>query len=94
LTVGIPDATLRDARFGRPQDATPDVCGEGVDMAKALVGYRVASDPRLMLETVELRRRVRDLEFLVERLQRDNDQLREDLRQPDVVAAGMPTIAG
>jgi hypothetical protein len=47
-----------------------------------------------MLETVELRRRVRDLEFLVERLQRDNDQLREDLRQPDVVAAGMPTIAG
>ena len=79
---------------GHPQDATPDACGEGVDMAKALVGYRVASDPRLMLETVELRRRVRDLEFLVERLQRDNDQLREDLRQPDVVAAGMPTIAG
>ncbi|TPG16188.1 hypothetical protein [Pedococcus bigeumensis] len=63
-------------------------------MAKALVGYRVASDPRLMLETVELRRRVRDLEYLVERLQRDNDQLREDLRQPATVAAGMPTIAG
>ena len=42
-------------------------------MAKALVGYRVASDQRLMLETVELRRRVRDLEFLVDRLQRDND---------------------
>jgi hypothetical protein len=63
-------------------------------MAKALVGYRVASDPRLMLETVELRRRVRDLEFLVERLQRDNDKLREDLRQTDVLAAGVPTIAG
>ena len=63
-------------------------------MAKALVGYRVASDPRLMLETVELRRRVRDLEYLVERLQRDNDALREDLRQPATVAAGMPTIAG
>ncbi len=63
-------------------------------MAKALVGYRVASDPRQMLETVELRRRVRDLEYLVERLQRDNDQLREDLRQPDAVAAGVHTIAG
>ena len=63
-------------------------------MAKALVGYRVASDPRLMLETVELRRRVRDLEFLVERLQRDNDQLREDVRQRDVLVAAVPTIAG
>ncbi|NNM45618.1 hypothetical protein [Knoellia koreensis] len=63
-------------------------------MAKALVGYRVAVDPRRELETVELRRRVRDLEALVDRLQRDNDQLREDLRQPDVVAAAAPTIAG
>jgi hypothetical protein len=62
-------------------------------MAKALVGYRPVNDPRLMLETLELRRRVADLEHLVERLQRDNDQLREDLRQPDVVGAGMPTIA-
>lgn len=63
-------------------------------MAKALVGYRPRNDPRLMLETLELRRRVADLEHLVERLQRDNDRLREDLRQPDVVGAGMPTIAG
>ena len=75
-------------------------------MAKALVGYRVAVDPRRELETVELRRRVRDLEDLVDRLQRDNDQLRadlrdglaedlaDDLRQPDVVAAAAPTIAG
>jgi hypothetical protein len=63
-------------------------------MAKALVGYRVASDPRLMLETIELRRRVRDLEFLVDRLQRDNDRLREEVRQPDAVAVGVPTIAG
>jgi predicted secreted Zn-dependent protease len=69
-------------------------------MAKALVGYRVASDPRLVLETVELRRRVRDLEHLVEALQRDNDRLREndrvrdDVRQPDVVGAAVPTIAG
>ena len=36
-------------------------------MAKALLGYRVATDRRLMLEAVELRRRVRDLERLVAR---------------------------
>ncbi|MGA8980813.1 MAG: hypothetical protein WB473_17015 [Pedococcus sp.] len=67
-------------------------------MAKALVGYRVADDQRLMLETIELRRRVTDLERLVERLQRDNDSLRErvreQVRQRDVVGAGAPTIAG
>jgi len=67
-------------------------------MAKALVGYRVGPDRRLVLETLELRRRVRDLENLVDRLQRDNDQLREDIRedvrQADVVGAGAPTIAG
>ncbi len=63
-------------------------------MAKALVGYHPAHDQRLVLETLELRRRVRDLERLVERLQQDNDQLREDLRQPDVVAMGAPTIGG
>ncbi|GAA4718551.1 hypothetical protein GCM10025782_14720 [Pedococcus ginsenosidimutans] len=63
-------------------------------MAKALVGYRVAYDQRLMHEALELRRRVADLEHLVDRLQRDNDQLREDLRQPDAVGAGAPTIAG
>ena len=56
-------------------------------MAKALLGYRTAPDQRLMLETIELRRRVRDLEGLVARL-------REDLRQPDAVAASVPTIAG
>ena len=67
-------------------------------MAKALVGYRVVHDQRLQLETLELRRRVADLEHLVDRLQRDNDSLRENarehLRQPDVVGAGAPTIAG
>jgi len=67
-------------------------------MAKALLGYRTAPDQRWMLETVELRRRVRDLEGLVDRLQRDNDRLREDLRedvrQPDAVAASVPTIVG
>ncbi|WP_406830087.1 hypothetical protein ABEG17_13965 [Pedococcus sp. KACC 23699] len=67
-------------------------------MAKALVGYRTANDQRLMLETLELRRRVADLEHLVDRLQRDNDllreQAREHVRRPDVVGAGAPTIAG
>ena len=38
--------------------------------------------------------KVADLEHLVDRLQRDNDQLREDMRQPDVVPVGAPTIAG
>lgn len=67
-------------------------------MAKALLGYRTAPDQRLMLETVELRRRVRDLEGLVARLQRDNDRLRKDrdegVRRPDAVAASVPTITG
>lgn len=67
-------------------------------MAKALLGYRTAPDQRLMLETVELRRRVRDLEGLVDRLQRDNDRLRKDrdegVRRSDAVAASVPTIAG
>ena len=71
-------------------------------MAKALLGYRTAPDQRLMLETVELRRRVRDLEGLVARLQRDNDRLRQDrdedpregVRRPDAVAASVPTIVG
>lgn len=63
-------------------------------MAKALMGHRPVNDQRMMLETLELRRRIRDLEFLVDRLQRDNDQLREDLRRPDAVRARVPTIAG
>jgi hypothetical protein len=62
-------------------------------MAKALLGYRTAPDQRLMLETVELRRRIRDLEGLVARLQQDNDRLRSDLRQPDAASAPVPTIA-
>lgn len=63
-------------------------------MAKALLGYRTATDQRLALEALELRRRVRDLEGLVARLQKDNDRLRADLRQPDAVAGRVPTIAG
>ena len=63
-------------------------------MAKALLGYRTATDRRLMLEAVELRRRVRDLERLVARLELDNDRLRADLRRPDPVADSVPTIVG
>jgi hypothetical protein len=63
-------------------------------MAKALLGYRTATDRRLMLEAVELRRRVRDLERLVARLELDNDRLRADLRRPDPVADPVPTIVG
>ena len=82
----------------------------GLDRLKVRQGGEVAQgqpigsvapgpDPRL---TVELRRRVRDLEGLVARLQRDNDRLRQDLdedarkgvRRPDAVAASVPTIVG
>jgi hypothetical protein len=63
-------------------------------MAKALIGQRMAHDPRMALELVELRRRVRDLEGLVERLQRYNDRLQADLGRPDPVPLRVPTIAG
>lgn len=63
-------------------------------MAKALLGYRTATDRRLLLEAVELRRRVRDLERLVARLELDNDRLRADLRRPDPVPDPVPTIVG
>lgn len=63
-------------------------------MAKALLGYRTATDRRLLLEAVELRRRVRDLERLVARLELDNDRLRADLRRPDPVSDPVPTIVG
>ena len=51
-------------------------------MAKALLGYRTATDRRLMLER------------LVARLELDNDRLRADLRRPDPVADPVPTIVG
>jgi hypothetical protein len=52
-------------------------------MAKALLGQRVYRDDRLVLESARLRSRVRDLETLIERLQHDNDRLRE-ARHADV----------
>jgi hypothetical protein len=50
-------------------------------MAKALLGQRVYRDDRLVLESARLRSRVRDLETVIEHLQRDNDRLREDRRE-------------
>ena len=44
-------------------------------MAKALLGHMGGTDPRLARDAVLLRRRVADLETLVARLQRDNDEL-------------------
>lgn len=68
-------------------------------MAKALMGHRVNLDERLVHETMGLRRRIKDLEVLVDRLQRDNDRLRAELvlaqvRRPDVSVVAAPTIRG
>jgi hypothetical protein len=49
-------------------------------MAKALLGYRVHLDDRLILESARLRSRVRDLETVIEDLQHDNDRLRDNNR--------------
>ena len=67
-------------------------------MAKALLGYRVHVDDRLLLESARLRSRVRDLETVIEDLQHDNDRLRDNDRQrglrgelpAEVEAAGQP----
>ena len=50
-------------------------------MAKALLGHMGGTDPRLARDAVLLRRRVADLEALVTRLQRDNDELSAALRE-------------
>ena len=52
---------------------------EGTSMAKALLGYSVGTDPRvvyrLTAENRILRQRVADLEDVVLQLQRENDAL-------------------
>jgi len=57
-------------------------------MAKALLGHRVYRDDRLVLENARLRSRVRDLEILVERLQRESDRLQAN--QPTAGAVRQP----
>ena len=54
-------------------------------MAKALLGHMGGTDPRLARDAVLLRRRVADLETLVARLQRDNDELAAALSQRDLM---------
>ena len=52
-------------------------------MAKALLGYSVAGDARAMelaLQNRRLRERITDLEELIVRLSRDNDELSAQLR--------------
>ena len=57
-------------------------------MAKALLGYSVAGDARaaeLALHNRRLRERVADLEELIVRLSRENDELSSQLRVVDEV---------
>ena len=54
-------------------------------MAKALLGYIGGTDPRLARDAALLRRRVADLEELVARLQRHNDELAATLRERDLM---------
>lgn len=57
-------------------------------MAKALLGYSVAGDARaaeLALQNRRLRERVADLEELIVRLSRENDEISAQLRAVDEV---------
>ena len=57
-------------------------------MAKALLGYSVAGDARAMelaLQNRRLRERITDLEELIVRLSRDNDELSAQLRSVEDV---------
>ncbi|HET7474759.1 MAG TPA: hypothetical protein VFJ97_01895 [Dermatophilaceae bacterium] len=61
-------------------------------MAKALLGQREFRDDRLLLETARLRTRVRDLETLIDRLQRDNDRLRAGMPRESVRESVRETV--
>lgn len=50
-------------------------------MAKALLGHMGGTDARMTRDALLLRRRVADLEALVARLQRDNDDLSATVRE-------------
>lgn len=59
-----------------------------LSMAKALLGYSVTGDARaaeLALQNRRLRERVADLENLIVRLSRENDELSEQMRVVDEV---------
>lgn len=53
-------------------------------MAKAILGY-VGGDIHLRDDNARLRRRVRDLEALVMRLQAENDALQAELHHDDLL---------
>ena len=54
-------------------------------MAKALLGHMGGTDPRLTRDALLLRRRVADLEAMVARLQRENDELSATMRERDAL---------
>jgi hypothetical protein len=53
-------------------------------MAKAILGY-VGGDIHLRDDIARLRRRIRDLEALVMRLQAENDALQAELQHDDLL---------
>ncbi len=53
-------------------------------MAKAILGY-VGGDIHLREDNARLRRRIRDLEALVMRLQAENDALQAELQHDDLL---------
>jgi hypothetical protein len=52
-------------------------------MAKALLGHVSGPDPRMLSDIRRLRRRVRDLEARLARMQRENDVLAAAARRHD-----------
>jgi len=54
-------------------------------MAKALLGHMGGTDPRQTRDALLLRRRVADLEALVARLQRENDELAASVREREAL---------
>lgn len=63
-------------------------------MAKALLGYRILRDDRLVREAARLRTRVRDLEKVIQALEVDNDRLRADLALRTGSTAGDASAGG
>jgi hypothetical protein len=54
-------------------------------MAKAILGYVGGGDIHLRDDNARLRRRIRDLEALVMRLQAENDALQAELQHDDLL---------
>lgn len=65
----------------RPECSTAAELGPAAAMAKALLGHVGGPDPGMLSEMRRLRRRVRDLEAELARLQDENDVLAAAARQ-------------